>query len=417
MKLKYVIPLVASAFIFPSTQAYVGPTTPYYANPIIFNWVEYLAANPDLPAAGMTTQTQALNHWLTYGINECRRSVKNFHPAVYLDLHEDLRNAFGNNCRLATEHYMNHGHYEGRVGMHRNSNFGGVVGGTGYIGNELMLVKASRRTAGAIDSLIYRGKEFINAYDHGRQISIAFRNNTFVQGECDNPTEPGSANDGLSSTSTTQILNLNANMLGTLFTKVVPAFWTAPNQTTPDGCQNGPRNDGRYVANDQLLQKNVQLGYKGDPQVMVYDITVFNQRANVPSFQIEAPTGYMTHEFTSFYKLHADGNLGYINMHLWNAVPYGNYTFYGGEQVEPGIISTPDGQFAMGAYSPSHYGVYPTYALYEFPNNAPAISTNKWSIVFRLGQINPGDYHFRSYIVMGNLNEVRERLHWLRNGW
>lgn len=386
------------------------PTSAFHA----FNWVDYLAANPDLGRAGIDTEAKAFRHWKEYGMRECRRSTSSFNPAHYLSRYPDLQRAFGKDCKLAIEHWLNHGIYEKRVAINKNSTFGSLIKGNAHFGNEVMSIGASTRTAGAIDSLVYRNKEFINKFDHGRQISIAFRNDTFVTGECDNPTEPGSAEDGIKPTSTTKILELDAHMSGVLKSKVEPAFWTSPTMTTPDTCTKGPRNDGRYTADDQLLEKLVQVGFNGDPNIMTYDVFVHNKRADVPGFQIETPTGYLTYEFTRYTKLLADGSLKEINMDAWTRPGYGSYQFFGGEQKEPGIISTPDGRYAMGAYAPAHYGVNPTYALYKFPSPHPEEMTNKWSLFFRLGRLKVQTYHFRSYIVVGSLNEVRAKLHALK---
>lgn len=410
-KWQLVFALTLTVSLGTSLKASASP----YANNA-FNFIDYLAANPDLPAAGIITEYGAYQHWMNYGRYECRRSTSSFNPAVYLSLYPDLQNAFGQNCSAAINHWLNHGFYEGRIAILPNSPFGSKINGDPYFGNDMMTLSATRRTAGAIDSLTLRNKQFINAYDHGRQISIAWRNDTFVTGECDNPTEPGSQNDGTGYASTTQVLALETNMNGQLYSKVVPAFWTNPFQTTPDGCTTGPRLDGRLRADDQILEKTMQVGYKGDPFVIVNDIYIHNNKADVPSFQIEAPTAYLTYEFTRYHKLLSDGSVQDINI-LAEPRAYGPQAFYGGEQNEPVIISTPDGQYAMGAFSPGQYSVQPTYAYYHFPSSQPQVATNKWSVVFRLGRIYPGVFHFRSYIVVGNLEEVRQRLHWLRNGW
>lgn len=380
-----------------------------------FNWIDYLAANPDLGRAGINTEAKAFKHWKEYGMRECRRSTSSFNPAHYLHRYPDLQRAFGKDCKLAIEHWLNHGIHEKRVAINKNSPFGSLIKGNAHFGNEVMSVGASTRTAGAIDSLIYRRKEFINKFDHGRQISIAFRNDTFVTGECDNPTEPGSAEDGIKPTSTTKILELEAYMSGALKTKVEPAFWTSPTMTTPDTCTKGPRNDGRYTANDQHIEKLVQVGYNGDPNIMTYDVFVHNKRADVPGFQIETPTGYLTYEFTKYSKLMPDGTLKSIDMDAWTRPGYGSYQFFGGELNEPGIISTPDGLYAMGAWAPAHYGKNPRYALYKFPSPHREEMTNKWSLFFRLGRLQVQTYHFRSYIVVGSLQEVRAKLHALRS--
>lgn len=50
---------------------------------------------------------------------------------------------------------------------------------------EGIFVSASDRMAYAIDSVVWNSNEFINAWDHGRELQIAITTGT---GECYNPT-------------------------------------------------------------------------------------------------------------------------------------------------------------------------------------------------------------------------------------
>src|SRR5918992_2143889 len=61
-------------------------------------------------------------------------------------------------------------------------------------GGSDIVITATGRVAGAIHSLRWRGKEFVNSYDHGRQIQSASSFDGL--GECYNPTEAGSEADG-----------------------------------------------------------------------------------------------------------------------------------------------------------------------------------------------------------------------------
>ncbi|MEA1834548.1 hypothetical protein U8607_20855 [Methylobacterium durans] len=55
-----------------------------------------------------------------------------------------------------------------------------------FAGSEIVL-SASTRTAGAIDSLAWNGREFLNRFDHGRELQSAASFDGY--GECFNPTE------------------------------------------------------------------------------------------------------------------------------------------------------------------------------------------------------------------------------------
>src|SRR5690242_16936202 len=74
---------------------------------------------------------------------------------------------------------------------------------SGKFQNSEIVVGASKRFAGAIDSLTWNGREFINAYDHGRELQSAVQFNGAV--ECLNPTEAGSLDDDRGATSTSQL--------------------------------------------------------------------------------------------------------------------------------------------------------------------------------------------------------------------
>jgi hypothetical protein len=67
------------------------------------------------------------------------------------------------------------------------------------VGPSPLVISTTERLAGAIDSLTWNGKEFINSWDHGRQLQTA----AFIEkfGECYNPTEAGSSSDGTGPTS------------------------------------------------------------------------------------------------------------------------------------------------------------------------------------------------------------------------
>jgi hypothetical protein len=62
----------------------------------VFDVAYYLSIYPDLQAAfGPTNYAAALNHWVTYGLYEGRRSSPSFDVAYYLASYPDLQAAFG----------------------------------------------------------------------------------------------------------------------------------------------------------------------------------------------------------------------------------------------------------------------------------------------------------------------------------
>lgn len=85
-------------------------------------------------------------------------------------------------------------------------------------------ISTSSRLAGAIGSLTWNGKEFINQDDHGRELQSASAFDGL--GECFNPTEAGSLADN--ATSTSILIGLEA-VGNNLQTTSQMAFWTPVN--------------------------------------------------------------------------------------------------------------------------------------------------------------------------------------------
>ena len=77
-------------------------------------------------------------------------------------------------------------------------------------GTSEIVIRTTSRLAGAIDSLTWNGKEFIDSADHGRQLQSAsnFDVGTRFTPETFNPTEAGSRGDGAGPTSTSKLLSL-----------------------------------------------------------------------------------------------------------------------------------------------------------------------------------------------------------------
>src|SRR5438270_13904772 len=70
-------------------------------------------------------------------------------------------------------------------------------------------VSTSSQFAGAVSSIKWGGKEFINNWDHGRQLQLDSQ--FFNRYICYNLYEAGSFNDGQSSTSSSKLLSLAAS--------------------------------------------------------------------------------------------------------------------------------------------------------------------------------------------------------------
>ena len=265
-------------------------------------------------------------------------------------------------------------------------------------GDSEIVITTTARLAGAIHSLTWNGREFINSADHGRQIQSAsnFDAGSPFTPETFNPTEAGSVLDGAGPKSSSRLLHLMAKG-HELQTTNQMAFWLAP-----DGQSQGHPAKNTTVLSDHLLTKRVRIGYRHLPQVIQYDVTfgvpVGEQHHHA---QFEAVTGYMPVEFETFWK---------FNPQSGELEPLGDGP---GEQPLPVVLATADSAHAMGVFSPdqpSRGFENAGYGRFRFPG----AKVVKWNCVFRMRDamkgIAPGDYSFRNFIAVGDLATVKASL-------
>jgi hypothetical protein len=268
---------------------------------------------------------------------------------------------------------------------------------SGTIGGKPLVIRTTSRLAGAIDSLMWDGVEFIDSHDHGRQLQSAI--NTDVDGvfhvECYNPTEAGSVVDALGPKSTSRLEAISVRD-GALRTRTRMAFWLAP----------GMKSGGHVALNDRLLSdhvlsKQVRIGRPKMDHVLDNRVkfTVPGDRPH-KYLQIEALTGYMPWSFSE--ELRFDAQTAML-------VPLPRQN---GEQRDPVVLSTPSGSHAMGVFTPDRppAGQPPVgYGRFKFEREKVV----KWNCVFRLRQpepIKPGDYSFQLYVVIGTREDCRRTL-------
>jgi hypothetical protein len=269
----------------------------------------------------------------------------------------------------------------------------------GKFGSSDIVVTTTERLAGAIHSVRWDGKEFIDSLDHGRQLQSASSfdcasPNEFWA-ECFNPTEAGSRADGAGRRSSSKLLSLSAEG-PELRTTTQMAFWLAP----------GEESSGRPALNDKTLSdhvvsKRVRIGYRNLANVIEYGVTFTVPRGQRHTFaQFEALTGYMPFEFRRFWKLRPES--GAIE-----ALDDGP-----GEQPCPVVFATDEGTHAMGVYSPDQPSPGFEQAGYgRFRFQAERVV--KWNCVFRARDVKgiaPGNYRFRLFVAVGALDDVRTAL-------
>ncbi len=258
-----------------------------------------------------------------------------------------------------------------------------------------LVIHQSARTAGAIDSLKFRGKEFVNAYDHGREWQSAVSYDGL--GECLNPTEAGSNPDAAGPDTSSELLDVHKNDT-TLFTTVKMAYWLKPGDSYKGAC--GTRKDihdaqNKSVLSDDTIIKQVTIGYNNIPNVIEF-LVILNVAEPHQSIVFEAVTGYMPAEFSQF--LTFDPATSKITP----------LTAGPGEQNLPLILSTKDRKFAVGIYSPDS----PQYGRFLFLDQpkTPGWNTAKWNCVFRGGETKPGPILHRCLVAVGTVDEVSKAL-------
>ncbi len=264
-------------------------------------------------------------------------------------------------------------------------------------GGSEIVVTTTRRLAGAIHSLTWNGREFIDSTDHGRQLQSA--SNLDFEGpmisETFNPTEAGSFRDGAGPVSSSRLLHLRVEP-GALQSTIQMAFWLRP-----DGKSLGNPARNRTVLSDHLLTKRVRIGYRDLPHVLSYDVTFglpIGEHHKLAQF--EALTGYMPPEFSRFEVF--NGRTGLLEP----------LTDGPGEQRHPVVFSVPEGTHAMGVYAPPQPAPDtqgPSYGRFRFEREKVV----KWNCVFRRKNpegITPADFSFRLFTVVGDRETVSESL-------
>lgn len=266
-------------------------------------------------------------------------------------------------------------------------------------GDSEIVITTTSRLAGAIDSLTWNGKEFIDSFDHGRQLQSAASFDCGKSGEFwaerFNPTEAGSRSDGVGPTSSSRLLHLQVrdNELSTI---TQMAFWLAPGQKS-----SGRPALNQKILSNHLVSKKVRIGYQDLDQVLDYRVTFTVPREEHHTFaQFEALTGYMPAEFETFWKL---------NPKTGKLQPLDDGP---GEQNFPVILSTRDGKYAMGVYSPAQPSPGFEHAGYGRFRFAPQ-KVVKWNCVFRVRNpqgIAAGDHAFQVFVAVGTREDVRRSI-------
>jgi hypothetical protein len=264
----------------------------------------------------------------------------------------------------------------------------------GGLGSNIRLA-TSARFSGAIASLVYRGKEYVDTRDHGRELQSASSFDGL--GECFNPTEAGSIADAAGPTSSSKLLEIKGGP-NWLETTTDMAFWLPPGYDYKHQCGTTPPvthavNSG--VRGGHILNKHIEIGEAGELNV-ISDRVMYTVPEAHRSATFEAATIYTPSDFASTYTL---------NLETGNAEPTNVF----GEQGSPVILATADGKNAVGLFSPAISKPGAGYGVFTFED------TNKINCVFRERSVVAGStFRYVCDFAIGTLAEVRAsilRLH------
>lgn len=285
---------------------------------------------------------------------------------------------------------------------------------------QTLSVGTSSQFAGAVSSVKWGGKEFINNWDHGRQLQL--NSQFFNRYICYNPYEAGSLDDGNKPTSTSKLLSLSAagnrldseTQMAWYYSKYGeytdehaycgdPALWLPINKpyTTP--------------LSDYRVRKTVTIGFQDIPNAIEYVVDHFIPEPVRKG--LNNVTAVLNYEFSS--------------LRSWDVISkdYRELRALAGEDDRIKVASTADGAYAMGWYAPellqpysdevgavNWWFVVPPTPLYPDPKDPskpdPDYPCVHLGTVDRYDSFNgPAWYpRERAYIVVGNLDQVKDGL-------
>ena len=196
-------------------------------DPRVYNFNYYVQHNPELTASKIYTAEKAATHWQTIGIVQGLQACGSFHVLQFIDNYKSIIDKQcpppQQNYSCAIYYYLNTGYDQNLMGYTIGGAYGKyTVSSIGTSQPKLgLFASLSDRMGGSIDSIVYQDFEYINAWDHGRNAQITI---TTKYGECYEPNESGSIQDGQLNTTTTNILNINATATN-IHTVSSPAYY------------------------------------------------------------------------------------------------------------------------------------------------------------------------------------------------
>jgi len=262
-------------------------------------------------------------------------------------------------------------------------------------GSTLQIGANPNTYAGTIDSVIFRGVQYVYSNYHGTQFSAdALFNN---EGQCYNPTEPGSFND-LNKSTSSSILESISNANNVLNTSTNMAFWLAPGQSN-GGQECDKPYDTSTVATDYstivsnvILNKTVSIGTNGIPNLISVQTDYYVPNTYSPASFIF--NGYMPTAFSN--------SLSY-NPQNKTLTPLPQVPAPGAGSTLPIITSTSDGASATGVISGSG-GSY-AYGYIASPASS-SVKIGFWNCGLTIGSVQAGSTNnVNCEIAFGTVDE------------
>jgi hypothetical protein len=262
-------------------------------------------------------------------------------------------------------------------------------------------VKSNANAGGAVWEWWAMGKQFIDDYDYGRQLSMAIYtpDGRALQETGDNY---GSAGIPLYERhpSPTEYVRNSVNHQSS---RAIPLDWT------PDTWSGSKDNPVAYL--NARLGKELTIDWLGPDKVdRHWPVAVYESIYEGPPFAVavvEAPTAYLTAEFNTYYQYDPKSDT------LSPVTAYHTKVNLSGGEASGLIIATGSGPnaTAMGVYISD-----PNAGLVLYDNSGPdgghyGSSFSKWSVIYR-SQVSTV-WKFRTWIATDSVQNVQKQFHQL----